>query len=357
MTATTQPSGGLGLEGPDPPAEGRDLLTRARAPPGIDVPLGRRVMVVSDLLLTPEATPSTTAVIAELARALDTWDGPGILIIAGNLFDLTGCRAAAGVPPVPGGPPGTGAALTRFLTVDERRVIRQTGTHEPGYDTDPRPSPPGRPGRRAARAGGPAPPDRHRRPGGAGGAGRARLRRQGAADPRRSSTRPSTPSPASSASPRPAGDGGRWPPSPPTMPPGWRAQPAQRPLGPFPLRGLPHPLPPAGALRLVAAGSLRRGRTAAGGRDPVGARPPRVGAHRPGPSATPTRPTWATRSSSPVGGPGRAGGAGRGPRPAEPTDVVDPGRRRPRTGCSPRPEPTTPPETRAAGWSVGATPV
>ena len=57
----------------------------------IDVPLGRRVMVVSDLLLTPDATPSTLALTTELARALDTWDGPGILIIAGNLFDLTGC--------------------------------------------------------------------------------------------------------------------------------------------------------------------------------------------------------------------------------------------------------------------------
>ena len=29
------------------------------------------------------------------------------------------------------------AWLTRFLDDDERRVIRQTGTHEPGYDTDP----------------------------------------------------------------------------------------------------------------------------------------------------------------------------------------------------------------------------
>ncbi len=61
----------------------------------VDIPLGRRVMVVSDLLLTPRATPSTLAVTGELARALDTWDGPGILIIAGNLFDLTGVRRPA----------------------------------------------------------------------------------------------------------------------------------------------------------------------------------------------------------------------------------------------------------------------
>ena len=104
----------------------------------VDVALGRRVMVVSDLLLTPDATASTTAAATELARALDTWDGPGVLVIAGNLFDFTGCsspldeagRAMAAHPVLRN-------ALIRFLSLDERRVIRQTGTHEPGHDTDP----------------------------------------------------------------------------------------------------------------------------------------------------------------------------------------------------------------------------
>ena len=48
----------------------------------MDVPLGRRIMVVSDLLLTPAATASSKALTGELAQALDAWDGPGILIIA-----------------------------------------------------------------------------------------------------------------------------------------------------------------------------------------------------------------------------------------------------------------------------------
>jgi lysylphosphatidylglycerol synthetase-like protein (DUF2156 family) len=137
VRATTQSSSPIDLE---------DLRKSAVAPrftaePGaarVDVPLGRRVMVVSDLLLTPDATASTLAVTAQLARALDTWDGPGILIIAGNLFDLSGCAA----PLVEArrsieAHPALERALNRFLTVDERRVIRQTGTHEPGYDTDP----------------------------------------------------------------------------------------------------------------------------------------------------------------------------------------------------------------------------
>jgi len=98
----------------------------------VDVPLGRRVMVVSDLLLTPVATVSTLAVTSELAQALDTWDGPGILVIAGNLFDLTG----ADDPVSTAGRaidahPALARSLIRFLGVDERRVLRQRGSHEP----------------------------------------------------------------------------------------------------------------------------------------------------------------------------------------------------------------------------------
>ena len=82
MTATTPPLDEAGPGAPTP-----DTGPAAFSPePGatcVDVPLGRRVMVASDLLLTAEATPSSTAVSSELARALDTWDGPGILIIAG----------------------------------------------------------------------------------------------------------------------------------------------------------------------------------------------------------------------------------------------------------------------------------
>ena len=112
-----------------------------RQDPGVvtvDVPIGRRVMVVSDLLLTPEATPSSLSVSGELALVLDSWDGPGILVIAGNLFDLSGSGS-----PLEEGRRALGAhprlrdAMRRFAAEDERRVIRQNGTHEPGYDTDP----------------------------------------------------------------------------------------------------------------------------------------------------------------------------------------------------------------------------
>ncbi len=137
MSVTTQPSEGPGPDGLTPGVE----LTTFSPEPGatrIEVPLGRRVMVVSDLLLTPEATPTSTAVSAEVARALNTWDGPGILIVAGNLFDLTGTDSPhSEAQRSLEAHPALGQALVRFATVDERRVIRQSGTHEPGYETDP----------------------------------------------------------------------------------------------------------------------------------------------------------------------------------------------------------------------------
>ncbi|MHB1518313.1 MAG: bifunctional lysylphosphatidylglycerol flippase/synthetase MprF [Acidimicrobiales bacterium] len=108
----------------------------------VEVPIGRRVMVVSDLLLTPEASPSSVAVSTELARTLDTWDGPGILVIAGNLFDLTSEGHPAKGPPHDRCARSMEAhlalreALSRFASGRDRRVIRQTGTHEPGIDSD-----------------------------------------------------------------------------------------------------------------------------------------------------------------------------------------------------------------------------
>ena len=116
------PGNGAAREAPGPAAD---------AVPAIDVPLGRRVMVVSDLLLTPEATPSTLAATAELAQALDSWDGPGVLVIAGNLVDQR-CPEACGdgAARAVEAHPALAAALTRFLAEDDRRIIRQLGSHE-----------------------------------------------------------------------------------------------------------------------------------------------------------------------------------------------------------------------------------
>ena len=104
------------------------------AAPLIDVPIGRRVMVVSDLLLSPTATPSSLALSSELARALDAWEGPGVVIIAGNLFDLTGSPSPDGCADESmDAHPRLRDACLRFLGTPDRRIVRLPGTHEPGF--------------------------------------------------------------------------------------------------------------------------------------------------------------------------------------------------------------------------------
>ena len=112
------------------------VRTDPAAPVVVDVPIGRRVMVVSDLLLSGTATASSTTVSTELARALEAWEGPGLLVIAGNLFDLSGTDTPkAEAERSMAAHPRLREAFRRFLDSPERRLIRQTGTHEPGYDT------------------------------------------------------------------------------------------------------------------------------------------------------------------------------------------------------------------------------
>jgi lysylphosphatidylglycerol synthetase-like protein (DUF2156 family) len=51
----------------------------------IEVALGRRVEVVGDLLLPLEPSASSSAVSRDIARRLEDWQGPGILIICGRV--------------------------------------------------------------------------------------------------------------------------------------------------------------------------------------------------------------------------------------------------------------------------------
>jgi lysylphosphatidylglycerol synthetase-like protein (DUF2156 family) len=86
----------------------------------LDVPVGCRVIVVSDLFLNAMRTEASGSASLALAKALDLADGPGALVIAGNAFDLL-------VPP--GGDPAAalGAhgelrkALSDYLGADCRR--------------------------------------------------------------------------------------------------------------------------------------------------------------------------------------------------------------------------------------------
>jgi len=101
------------------------------------VPVGWRVIVVSDLFLSAKRTEASGPASVELARALERAEGPGAVVVAGNAFDLL-------VPP--GGDPAAalGAhrelrqALACYLAADRsRRAILLPGNRDRSilYDT------------------------------------------------------------------------------------------------------------------------------------------------------------------------------------------------------------------------------
>ena len=55
------------------------------APETLAVALGRRVEIVGDLLLPSEPSASSRAACADVARRLEEWEGPGILVLCGRL--------------------------------------------------------------------------------------------------------------------------------------------------------------------------------------------------------------------------------------------------------------------------------
>ena len=61
----------------------------------IDVALGRRVMVLGDLLLPPTPSPSSLATCRDIAQKLAEWEGPGIVVLCGQLV-VRGCSEKPG---------------------------------------------------------------------------------------------------------------------------------------------------------------------------------------------------------------------------------------------------------------------
>lgn len=74
------------------PSEVPDLIE-------VDVPVGGRVMVVADLHLSRDPSPGQLVAAGELSAAIAAATGPGILVLAGNLFDATTTEPSA--PPDP----------------------------------------------------------------------------------------------------------------------------------------------------------------------------------------------------------------------------------------------------------------
>ena len=98
--------------------------------------MGGRVVVASDLFLGASPTPASTSASRELANTITAITGPGAVVIAGNMFELTDCAAdlpakalAAHVE--------LGDALAGFVREDCRRVILLPGTRDRAICYDP----------------------------------------------------------------------------------------------------------------------------------------------------------------------------------------------------------------------------
>lgn len=92
--------------------------------PRIELPLGARVLIVSDLRLTAPSTPTSRAVTSQFMAALDSWDGPGLVIVAGNLVSLTGSQAqVAQAQAALSAHVSLRDALSAFSAIEGRRVL------------------------------------------------------------------------------------------------------------------------------------------------------------------------------------------------------------------------------------------
>src|SRR3954466_6058444 len=94
-----------------------------------DVPTGARVMVVSDLYLAREPAIASLTASAELAQTGASWTGPGLVVLAGDCFDLLD-DADADPRPALATHALLAAALRAFAGGEGRRVICLPGNHD-----------------------------------------------------------------------------------------------------------------------------------------------------------------------------------------------------------------------------------
>lgn len=95
----------------------------------LTVPAGGRVIVMSDLHLGQNATDTSEASAAELARVLAAWDGPGVVVLAGDCFELLGephnnpGRALTSHPRI-------ASAIQAYGAGEDRHVVVLPGNHD-----------------------------------------------------------------------------------------------------------------------------------------------------------------------------------------------------------------------------------
>jgi lysylphosphatidylglycerol synthetase-like protein (DUF2156 family)/UDP-2,3-diacylglucosamine pyrophosphatase LpxH len=94
----------------------------------LEVGRGSRVVVVSDLHLTPAASEVTTQAADELAELLSGFHEPGILVIAGDGFEML--AAAPDIPATLDSHPQFTDAVKRFAAGNDHHVVLIPGNHD-----------------------------------------------------------------------------------------------------------------------------------------------------------------------------------------------------------------------------------
>ena len=110
-----------------------EAVDPAGPPLEVSVGVGRRVLVVANFALGAPATAASRWAADAFAGVLEGWDGPGMVVVAGNLLDLT---TTADASTALDAHPRLTEALRRFAAGPERRLVCLPGTTDAALGRD-----------------------------------------------------------------------------------------------------------------------------------------------------------------------------------------------------------------------------
>jgi lysylphosphatidylglycerol synthetase-like protein (DUF2156 family) len=98
--------------------------------PVLQLPLGSRVLVMSDLFLSSAATEASLSATREVALALGGLEGPGAAVFAGNLFDLVSEGSSTAGDALAAHPELRSALIAFLADAPHRHVVVLPGTRD-----------------------------------------------------------------------------------------------------------------------------------------------------------------------------------------------------------------------------------
>jgi lysylphosphatidylglycerol synthetase-like protein (DUF2156 family) len=118
--------------------EGHLPVSGAGAPEGgevVPVAVGRRVLVAANLRLGAEASEASAWAAGVLSRALDTWSGPGMVVVAGDTFAIGDADTGATVRAALAAHPRLSGSLAAFAAGEERAILCLPGPADAGLSS------------------------------------------------------------------------------------------------------------------------------------------------------------------------------------------------------------------------------